>query len=179
MRQEAESYSLTVLEPLNERISALHAMLSPSHEFAFDFNVRQHKSRTDFRLHMSVAEEEEPIDPYLRLSEGQLSALTLTVLLAARTAYRWSRWRALLLDDPLQQNDLIHAAAFLDVLRGLVQQEGYQVIVSTHDMDHANFIDRKCRGAGIRVQRCWLLSGTETGVRYRAETLSEEIGIFA
>ena len=65
MQQEAESYSSTVLRPLNERISALHAMLSPSHEFAFDFNVRQHKSRTDFRLHMSVAEDEEPLDPYL------------------------------------------------------------------------------------------------------------------
>jgi exonuclease SbcC len=174
MQREAESYSSTVLEPLNERISALHAMLSPSHEFAFDFNVRQHKSRTDFRLHMSVAEDEDPLDPYLRLSEGQLSALNLTVLLAASTAYRWSRWRALLLDDPLQQNDLIHAAAFLDVVRDLVQQERYQVILSTHDLEHANFIDRKCRGAGIPVQRCWLLSGTETGVRYRAETLSEE-----
>lgn len=179
MRQEAETYSSTVLQPLNERISALHAMLSPSHEFAFDFDVRQHQSRTDFRLHMSVAEDEESLDPYLRLSEGQLSALNLTVLLAASTAYRWSRWRALLLDDPLQQNDLIHAAAFLDVVRDLVRQESYQVVLSTHDVEHANFIDRKCRGAGIPVQRCWLLSATESGVRYRANTLSEEVGAFA
>lgn len=178
MQQEAESYTSTVLEPLGERISALHAMLSPSHEFAFGFNVRQHRSRTDFRFHMSIAEDGEPYDPYLRLSEGQLSALNLTVLLAASTAYRWSRWRALLLDDPLQQNDLIHAAAFLDVLRGLVKHEGYQVILSTHDVEHANFIDRKCRSAGIPVQRCWLLGGTENGVRYRADTLLEEVGEF-
>jgi exonuclease SbcC len=174
MLHEAESFTSSILMPLNRRVAALHAMMSPSYEFGFDFNVRQHRSRTDFGMQMRVAEGDGPIDPYLRLSEGQLSALNLTVLIAASTAYRWSRWRALLLDDPLQHNDLIHAAAFLDVVRSLVKGEGYQVIISTHDMENANFIERKCRTAGIPVQRCWLLSDSEDGVRYEAQRLHAE-----
>jgi hypothetical protein len=36
-------------------------------------------------------------DPEWWLSEGQMSAMGLSVLLGASTVYRWSRWRALLL----------------------------------------------------------------------------------
>jgi hypothetical protein len=51
------------------------------------------------------------MNPNLYFSEGQLSALSVSALLAASTTFSWSRWRALLLDDPLQHNDVIHASA--------------------------------------------------------------------
>jgi exonuclease SbcC len=95
-----------------------------------------------------------------------MSAIGLSVLLGASTVYHWSRWRALLLDDPLQNTDLIHAAAFGDVIRSLMQDEGFQVIVSTHDYDEADFLIRKCRRANLPVRKLELLSLGPTGLRY-------------
>jgi len=48
------------------------------------------------------------LTPQLVLSEGQMSANGFSILCAASSAYPWSDWRALLLDDPLQHNDVIH-----------------------------------------------------------------------
>ena len=40
--------------------------------------------------------------PQIVLSEGQLAANGFSILCAASVAYPWSKWKALLLDDPLQ-----------------------------------------------------------------------------
>ena len=73
----------------------------------------------------------------------------MSALLAASTSFRWSRWRGLLLDDPLQHNDVIHASAFMDMVPQLVRLLGYQVIMSTHDSAEAAFLVRKCQSANI------------------------------
>src|SRR5258708_38966215 len=82
------------------------------------------------------------INPNYYFSEGQLSALSVNALLAASTSFRWSRWRALLMDDPLQHNDIIHASAFMDQMRQLVRLLGHQVIMSTHDTAAQDFFAR-------------------------------------
>lgn len=88
-------------------------------------------------------------DAELILSEGQLGEVSLAAMLAASATFPWSRWRALLLDDPTQYNDLIHATALIDVLRNLVRRAGYQVIVSTHDGEQAAFLKRKFDAVGV------------------------------
>lgn len=62
------------------------------------------------------------------------------------------------MDDPLHHNDSIHAAAFIDVARNLIMHRGYQIIVSTHDMEQAGYFLRKCSNAGIPA-RYWHLYG--------------------
>jgi DNA repair exonuclease SbcCD ATPase subunit len=94
----------------------------------------------------------------LYLSEGQLAAVSLCLLFGAATTYPWSRWKALLLDDPLHHNDTIHSAAFVDVIRNLIKHQGYQIVVSTHDMEQAGYFLRKCANAGIETQY-WHLYG--------------------
>jgi len=86
------------------------------------------------------------------LSEGQLASSSLSTLLAMSTAYPWSRWRALLLDDPLQQCDITHAAALADLLGNLVLDLRYQVILSTHDFALADFLERKFLSRRIDCQ---------------------------
>src|SRR5690606_37339798 len=93
------------------------------------------------------------MNPNLFFSEGQLSALSVSGLLAASTTFRWSRWPALLMDDPLQHNDVIHASAFIDLLGRLVREAGYQVLLSTHDAAEADYIGRKCQAAGVAFNR--------------------------
>ena len=98
--------------------------------------------------------------------EGQMSAMGLSELLGASTIYRWSRWRALRLDDPLQNTDLIHAAAFGDVIRSLMCDEGCQIIVPPHNLDGVDFPIRKCRRANLPARKVELSSLGPSGLRY-------------
>jgi hypothetical protein len=82
------------------------------------------------------------------------------------TAYQWSRWPALLLDDPLQPHDLIHTEAFIEALRNLARDRSYQVILSTHDEALADGIRRKMVEAGIPCAICQFRGLGPTGVLY-------------
>jgi ABC-type nitrate/sulfonate/bicarbonate transport system ATPase subunit len=88
----------------------------------------------------------------------------VSALLAASTTFSWSRWRGLLLDDPLQHNDVIHASAFMDLLRKMVQELRYQIILSTHDSAEAAFLGRKCHSAGIPYRVHELVPRGEEGL---------------
>jgi ABC-type nitrate/sulfonate/bicarbonate transport system ATPase subunit len=106
------------------------------------------------------------LPPQLVLSEGQLAANGFSILCAASVAYPWSRWKALLLDDPLQHNDIIHAAAFVDLMRNLVERKGYQLLMSSHERSEAEFISRKFDSAGIPCSVLELTAPSRTGVNY-------------
>ncbi|HEX3855165.1 MAG TPA: hypothetical protein VHW01_29580 [Polyangiaceae bacterium] len=107
------------------------------------------------------------------LSEGQLGEVSLAAMLAASTAFPWSRWRALLLDDPTQYNDLIHATALYDVLRNLVHLAGYQVFISTHDNEQAAFFRRKLDAVGIKCVDCRFRAHTPDGIEVDVQSASE------
>lgn len=98
------------------------------------------------------------------LSEGQLGDVSLAAMLAASSTFPWSRWRALLLDDPTQYNDLIHATALFDVLRNLVLMEDYQVFVSAHDTGQAAFFRQKLVSLGIPGVECRYLGQGAAGI---------------
>jgi ABC-type nitrate/sulfonate/bicarbonate transport system ATPase subunit len=100
------------------------------------------------------------------ITEGQLAANGFSILCAASVAYPWSTWKALLLDDPLQHNDIIHAAAFVDLMRNLVEQKGYQLLMSSHERSEAEFISRKFDAAGIPCSVLELTAPSRAGVNY-------------
>jgi hypothetical protein len=87
-------------------------------------------------------------------SEGQMASVALCYLLAMSVRYRWSRWPALLLDDPVQYNDVVHVAAFIDAIRGLIRDLDYQVVMSTHDADMAAFLRRKLDRVKVETRVC-------------------------
>lgn len=61
-------------------------------------------------------------------------------------------------------NDVIHASAFMDLLRQMVRELGYQIILSTHDSAEAEFLVRKCRSTGIPFHIHELLPRGESGL---------------
>ena len=65
-----------------------------------------------------------------------------------------SRWPALLLDEPLQHQDLIHAEAFIEILRNLVRDRKYQVILSVQNEELADSLHRKLEAIGIECVTC-------------------------
>ncbi|WP_448204981.1 AAA family ATPase [Azospirillum sp. sgz302134] len=163
IEDEQNDFIQAIIEPLEERANAFDLAWSsfPDRRVGMEHRRLRNKSKVEVLVDGDDAE--------LRLSEGQAGVKALSFLLAASTSQPWSRWRALLLDDPLQYNDLVHKAAFLDVLRPLVRAERYQVIMSTHDIEEARFIERKCRNAGIAFSLCHLHAIGKNGVDYYLE----------
>lgn len=96
-------------------------------------------------------------------SEAQLTDLQLTFLLSMAVEHQWSTWRCLLLDDPTQHHDLVHAASVFDLLRDYIVDHGFQVVIATHDALQARYFMRKLQNDGIEA-RLWSLAPTPEGV---------------
>lgn len=154
MQELSKAYAGRVLVPLNETIRRFARALMTWSDAAVTYRAEHHATRSELRPNIVRGEldgstSQLDMNPSLYFSEGQLSALNVAALFAASTTFGWSRWRGLLLDDPLQHNDVIHASAFMDLLRQMVLGLGYQFILSTHDSAEAEFLIRKCRSSGI------------------------------
>ncbi len=97
-------------------------------------------------------------------SEAQLTDLQLTFLLSMAMEHQWSSWRCLLLDDPTQHHDLVHAASVFDLLRDYIVDHDFQVVIATHDALQARYFMRKLQNDGIEA-RLWSLVPTPEGVK--------------
>jgi len=172
LRDEAREFSTRFLTPLNGLIDDFNEALLSTPGETVRLNAAYYKDRTQFDMSLHYR---DPLDdalydtdlpPQVVLSEGQLAANGFSILCAASTAYPWSRWRSLLMDDPLQHNDIIHAAAFVDLMRNLVELQSYQLIMSSHDRGEAEFIRRKFEAAGLPCSVIALTAPSRAGVRY-------------
>lgn len=165
LQEKVDEFNDHALRPLAARIQRFHDVLSP---FRYQIGWEAKTIRGSMELRQSVSSEygseRNSSTPHVELSDGQIAVQGLATLFAASTEYRWSRWPALLLDDPLQSSDLLHTSAFIDILRGLITQLGYQVFLSSHDMEEAKYIIRKCERSGIGVRKCHLLGPRSNGV---------------
>lgn len=96
-------------------------------------------------------------------SQAQMTDLQLSFMLSMATIHKWSPWRALLLDDPTQHHDLVHASSVFDVLRDFIAEFGFQVVLTTHDAQQARFLMRKLKNDGIDA-RLWTLEPSQDGM---------------
>ena len=175
LQKQANDFSARVLDPLNTVIDDFNeAMLSTPGE-SIQFKADTRVDATSFGMALryrekvdNAIETKKDLPPQVVLSEGQLAANGFSILCAASTAYQWSRWRALLLDDPLQHNDIIHTAAFVDVMRNMVELNGYQLIMSSHDRSESEFIARKFDAAGLPCATVLLTAPSDKGVVWNA-----------
>ena len=175
LQKHADDFSARVLDPLNTVIDDFNeAMLStPGESIQFTADTRVDATSFGMALRyrekvVNAIEMKKDLPPQVVLSEGQLAANGFSILCAASTAYPWSRWRALLLDDPLQHNDIIHTAAFVDVMRNMVELNGYQLIMSSHDRGESEFIARKFDAAGLPCSTVLLTAPSDKGVVWNA-----------
>ncbi|MDV7024305.1 hypothetical protein R4P48_16655 [Atlantibacter subterranea] len=124
-----------------------------------DFRSLYRKERAE----VSVPLHGEQVQVPFIASEAQLTDLQLTFLLAMALEHQWSSWRGLLLDDPTQHHDLVHASSVFDVLRDYIVDHGYQIVIATHDSLQARYFMRKLQNDGIEA-RIWSLAPTPDGV---------------
>ena len=172
LKKEAEDFSTQFLVPLNDLINDYNKALLSTPGESIRFNAVHNVDRTRFDMRLRYKDQLDDalyntdLPPQIVLSEGQLAANGFSILCAASTAYPWSKWRALLLDDPLQHNDIIHAAAFVDVMRNLVELQGYQLIMSSHDRAESEFFARKFDAASLPCTVVTLAAPSKEGVRF-------------
>lgn len=176
LQRAASDFSTRFLLPLNDLIDQFNEALLSYPGETIRFKASHHLNRTRFDMQLRYrdpiddalynAQHNVQLPPQIVLSEGQLAANGFSILCAASVAYPWSTWKALLLDDPLQHNDIIHAAAFVDLMRNLVEQKGYQLLMSSHERSEAEFISRKFDAAGIPCSVLELTAPSRSGVNY-------------
>lgn len=163
LKIKAEDIRSSVSEPLNANTEKFCAALMSDRNYGVNLSAVASATTAQALLSFQSDVNGEAKNPLLYMSEGQLAATSLCLLFGASTTYPWSRWKGLLMDDPLHHNDSIHAAAFIDVVRNLIISRGYQIIVSTHDIDQAGYFLRKCRNAGIIARYIHLYGRAEDG----------------
>jgi len=164
MKQNNASIREDIAIPLNNSVARFCNALMSDRDFNVNVDAIASATTAQALLSFQLDENKPNKNPLLYLSEGQLAAVSLCLLFGASTIYPWSRWKALLLDDPLHHNDSIHSAAFVDVIRNLIKYKGYQIVVSTHDMEQAGYFLRKCANAGIETQYWHLYGRSENGI---------------
>lgn len=126
-------------------------------------NLSYYKNRTKEHASIQVDLGNELVGVADIASQAQMTDLQLSFMLSMATVHQWSPWKALLLDDPTQHHDLVHASSVFDVLRDFIAEHNFQVVLTTHDAQQARFLMRKLNNDGIDV-RLWKLEPSLHGM---------------
>lgn len=126
-------------------------------------NLNYYKSRNKDHASVQVGLGSGSVGVADVASQAQMTDLQLSFMLAMATVHQWSPWKALLLDDPTQHHDLVHASSVFDVLRDFIAEHGFQVVLTTHDAQQARFLMRKLSNDGIDA-RLWTLEPSQDGM---------------
>jgi exonuclease SbcC len=169
---ELEEFNAEYIKPLGFLMSQINQAILCDPRVGIDLHVKKKKIEQSAVKGSEVPKSVGAVDPILVHSEGQMAALAVSMLTAANLTFPWSRWKALILDDPLQHNDSIHSAAFADMVGNLVTAEGYQVLLSTHDVAQAEFLQRKFRSRNIPCTTLNLLGLGKDGVKWSVQSSS-------
>jgi exonuclease SbcC len=169
---ELEDFNSEYIKPLGFLMSRINQAILCDPRVGIDFHVRRKRIEQSAVKTGEVPKVLGDIDPILVHSEGQMAALAVSMLCAASLTFPWSRWKSLILDDPLQHNDSIHAAAFADLMGNLITAEGYQILLSTHDVAQAEFLQRKFRSRRIPCTTLNLLGIGKEGVEWSIQPSS-------
>jgi exonuclease SbcC len=129
-------------------------------ETQLDSYSYRNKSQAEVKINL----HDEQVSVMEVASESQATDLQLTFMLSMASTYKWTPWKSLLLDDPTQHHDLVHASGVFDLLRDYITDQGFQVLMGTHDVIQAKFFQRKLENENIDV-KLWRLIANDDGVR--------------
>ncbi len=123
-------------------INDLYKKIDPHPEF------REVKFKADFesespRLDVFVKskDDETLLIPNLYFSTAQINILSLSIFLA--TALNSPKYDCIFIDDPIQSMDSINVLSTIDLFRSIVVNHNKQIILSTHDENFYNLLQKK------------------------------------
>ena len=139
-------------------MAELYGRLRP-HPFWQDI---EYSVRGDVRRFLSL-QVGEGLNPQFLFSSGQRRATGLAFLLSIHLSLAWSRWRTIMLDDPVQHVDDFRTVNLAEVLAQLVASDR-QVIVAVEDAALADLLCRRMPvatpGAALRLTLGLDMEGT-------------------
>lgn len=131
-------------EALDDRLDLIGPLLDDLYR-----RLRPHTSwrKIDYRVRGDVRrflslEVGDGLNPQFIFSSGQRRATGLAFLLAIYLATSWSKFRTIILDDPVQHIDDFRAVHLAEVL-AFLHAEGHQVICAVEDIALANLLCRR------------------------------------
>jgi exonuclease SbcC len=166
---QVEDFNDRYLRPLNRLMNNLNRAILTEPEVGLELTARGRRVQQTALKSPQAPLYVKQLDPHLVHSEGQMAALAVSMLCAASLTFPWSRWPALVLDDPLEHNDVVHASAFADMLRNLIHAKGYQIFLSTHDVAQADFLRRKFRAGEVPCTTVHLIGQGDLGTEAKVE----------
>lgn len=135
-----------------------------------DLSYYSERNKAKAKVHINLGPHEVSVASVA--SEAQMTDIQLSFLLSMSLTHGWSPWKALLLDDPTQHHDLVHAASVFDLLRDFISDHGYQIVIATHEVSQARFFLRKLLNDGIEAKIINLQSSDEGVVVKNASLIS-------
>lgn len=97
-------------------------------------------------LNIYLEKDDSVISPNLFLSSAQINVLSLSIFLAKALKAKDDEGNpidAIFIDDPIQSMDSINILSVIDLIRTIITQHNKQVIVSTHDENFFNLLEKK------------------------------------
>lgn len=161
LRKEIENVQKHVSKVVPRWQALLKRVVRETRFHEASLNFFSHYNRERAEVLVPLGNKTAPVPDVA--SEAQLTDLQLTFLLSMAMSHQWSPWKALLLDDPTQHHDLVHASAVFDLLRDYIVDHGFQVVIATHDALQARYFLRKLQNDGIEA-KIWSLVPTDNGV---------------
>jgi chromosome segregation protein len=125
------------LERVLPLMSELYRRLRPHPTW----NDIEYSIRGDVRRFMKLQVGEQ-LNPQFLFSSGQRRATGLAFLLSVNLSIAWSRWKSILLDDPVQHIDDFRAVHLAEVMAHLVN-EHRQIICAVEDVALADLLCRR------------------------------------
>ncbi len=138
-------------------MSELYQRLRPHHHW----RDIEYAIRGDVRRFLSLRVG-EGLNPQFLFSSGQRRATGLAFLLSINLSLAWSRWRTILLDDPVQHVDDFRTVHLAELLAQFVSG-GRQVIVAVEDAALADMLCRRLPIAGANTARRMTIGNSSEG----------------
>ena len=131
-------------EFVEERLAKISPLLNELYERLrphADWRTIDYHIRGDVRRFLSLRVG-DGLDPQFVLSSGQRRAVGLAFLLSIHVTRAWTKWRTLLLDDPVQHIDDFRSLHFVEVLSAL-RLDDRQIVCTVEDEALADLLCRR------------------------------------
>ena len=126
-------------------INQIYKIIEPNKEFT------ELKSEVNFNendipelyIKGKNSELDKEIIPEYFFSSAQLNTVALSIFFAGALSLPNLRVKTIFIDDPVGHFDDINVLAFVDLLRNIVREGQWQIVVSTHDESFYNLLKNK------------------------------------
>ena len=141
------------IKELFDLVQKIYSKLN-SHPVFSAVDFKTEKRYGAFRLLLNVLSDKKvEANPAFIYSAAQINTVALSIFLAMSITQKWSKLDFIAMDDPIQSMDSLNSLSFIDFLRQLSDQEGYnkQLIISTHDSTFFELMQKKFQLSDVAI----------------------------